>query len=212
VLGASATFVFASAATAMAATWPGGGQPLSASATSAVHHNGATQVYRTSQFRSQQVAAALLQHQQALAAAASAAKARAASAEAAKRRQQARAKAAAAAAVAAAAKARLQAELHSGDPRQVAQAMLSQFGWSASQFSCLDPLWVRESNWNLYATNPSSGAYGIPQALPAGKMASAGPDWQTSAATQIRWGLGYIRDVYGSPCGAWSHETSYGWY
>ncbi len=90
--------------------------------------------------------------------------------------------------------------------------MLGNFGWSSGQFGCLNELWASESGWNVYAANPSSGAYGIPQALPGSKMASAGPDWQTSAATQIRWGLGYIRSVYGSPCGAWGHETSYGWY
>jgi hypothetical protein len=89
--------------------------------------------------------------------------------------------------------------------------MLSSFGWSASQFSCLDPLWSRESGWNVTAANPD-GAYGIPQAEPGSKMASAGPDWQTDATTQIRWGLGYIKGLYGSPCGAWSHEEATGWY
>jgi hypothetical protein len=100
----------------------------------------------------------------------------------------------------------------SGSPQQIAMAMLAQFGWSSSQFSCLDPLWERESGWNPYASNPSSGAYGIPQALPGAKMASAGSDWATDAATQIRWGLGYIKATYGSPCAAWSHETADGWY
>jgi hypothetical protein len=100
----------------------------------------------------------------------------------------------------------------SGPPQQIAQGMLASYGWSASQFSCLQPLWNAESGWNVSASNPSSGAYGIPQALPGSKMASAGADWQTNAATQIRWGLGYIRSVYGSPCGAWSHEQADGWY
>ena len=100
----------------------------------------------------------------------------------------------------------------SGSPQQIAEGMLGSYGWSASQFSCLQPLWNAESGWNASASNPSSGAYGIPQALPGSKMASAGPDWQTSAATQIRWGLGYIRSVYGSPCAAWSHEQADGWY
>ena len=90
--------------------------------------------------------------------------------------------------------------------------MLASFGWSSSQFSCLDQLWSHESGWSVSAANPSSGAYGIPQALPGSKMASAGPDWQTDAATQIRWGLGYIKGSYGSPCGAWAHEESVGWY
>ena len=100
----------------------------------------------------------------------------------------------------------------SGSPQQIALAMLGSFGWSSSQFGCLQSLWNAESGWNVYATNPSSGAYGIPQALPGSKMASAGPDWQSNAATQIRWGLGYIKGMYGSPCGAWSQEQANGWY
>ena len=100
----------------------------------------------------------------------------------------------------------------SGSPQQIAEQMLSQFGWSSSQFSCLQPLWALESGWNIYASNPSSGAYGIPQALPGSKMASAGPDWQSDAATQIRWGLTYIQGTYGSPCAAWSHDEADGWY
>jgi hypothetical protein len=98
----------------------------------------------------------------------------------------------------------------SGSPQQIAISMLSSYGWS-SQFSCLNELWDRESGWNPTAENPS-GAYGIPQALPGSKMASAGPDWETSAATQIKWGLGYIQGTYGSPCAAWSHEEATGWY
>ena len=90
--------------------------------------------------------------------------------------------------------------------------MLGSYGWSSSQFGCLVSLWNLESGWNVSASNPSSGAYGIPQALPGSKMASAGPDWQSNAATQIRWGLGYIKSIYGSPCGAWSHEQADGWY
>jgi hypothetical protein len=100
----------------------------------------------------------------------------------------------------------------SGSPRQIAQAMLGSFGWSSSQFSCLDPLWEHESRWSVTAANPGSGAFGIPQALPGSRMASAGPDWQTRAATQITWGLRYIRDTYGSPCAAWSHAQATGWY
>jgi hypothetical protein len=100
----------------------------------------------------------------------------------------------------------------SGAPQQVALAMLGSFGWSSSQFSCLVSLWARESGWNIYASNPSSGAFGIPQALPGSKMASAGADWQTNAATQIRWGLGYIQQTYGSPCAAWDHSEAVGWY
>ncbi len=100
----------------------------------------------------------------------------------------------------------------SGSPQQIAQQMLGQFGWSSSQFSCLSPLWAHESGWSVSAENPSSGAYGIPQALPGSQMATAGGDWQTSAATQIKWGLTYIQGRYGSPCGAWAHEQSAGWY
>jgi hypothetical protein len=100
----------------------------------------------------------------------------------------------------------------SGNPQQIASAMLGSFGWSSSEFGCLVSLWNLESGWNVYASNPSSGAYGIPQALPGSKMASAGPDWQSNAATQIRWGLEYIKSLYGSPCGAWSHEQASGWY
>jgi hypothetical protein len=100
----------------------------------------------------------------------------------------------------------------SGSAQQIAMGMLGSYGWSSSQFSCLNSLWNEESGWNVYATNPSSGAYGIPQALPGSKMASAGPDWQTDAATQVRWGLTYIKSLYGSPCGAWAHEEADGWY
>jgi hypothetical protein len=99
----------------------------------------------------------------------------------------------------------------SGSPQEIAQHILDTEG-QGSQFSCLNALWTRESGWNPYATNPGSGAYGIPQALPGSKMASAGPDWRTNPATQIRWGLSYIDSQYGSPCGAWAHEQADGWY
>jgi hypothetical protein len=97
-----------------------------------------------------------------------------------------------------------------GSPRAIAKAQLAARGWS-DQFGCLDRLWQRESGWNTYASNPS-GAYGIPQALPGSKMATAGSDWRTNPATQIRWGLGYIGSRYGGPCAAWSHSQSTGWY
>ena len=100
----------------------------------------------------------------------------------------------------------------SGSPQQIAEAMLGSFGWSSSQFSCLEPLWAHESGWSVSAYNAGSGAFGIPQALPGSRMASAGPDWQTDAATQIKWGLEYIKGTYGSPCGAWAHEEATGWY
>jgi hypothetical protein len=100
----------------------------------------------------------------------------------------------------------------SGDPRSIARSMLSSYGWGDDQWGCLDALWQRESGWNHTAMNPSSGAYGIPQSLPGNKMATAGADWQTNPATQISWGLGYISGRYGSPCNAWAHSESVGWY
>jgi hypothetical protein len=103
------------------------------------------------------------------------------------------------------------APVPSGSAQQIAMSMLASYGWSSSQFSCLDPLWQRESGWNVYASNPD-GAYGIPQALPGSKMATAGADWQTDAAAQIRWGLSYIQSRYGSPCAAWAHSEATGWY
>ena len=103
-------------------------------------------------------------------------------------------------------------KLSQSDPRDIARALLGEFGFSADQFGCLDSLYMRESGWNPYADNPTSSAYGIPQALPGSKMSSAGADWATNPVTQIRWGLGYIRDRYGSPCGAWGHSESVGWY
>jgi hypothetical protein len=99
-----------------------------------------------------------------------------------------------------------------GDAQAIARGMLAGYGWGDDQFGCLVSLWDRESGWNSQAYNASSGAYGIPQALPGSKMATAGADWQTNAATQISWGLGYIAGRYGNPCGAWSHSESNGWY
>ena len=103
-------------------------------------------------------------------------------------------------------------QLSDSDPRDIARALMGDFGFSQDQFGCLDSLWTRESNWNVYADNPTSSAYGIPQSLPGEKMASAGSDWATNPVTQIKWGLGYIRDRYGSPCSAWGHSESVGWY
>ena len=147
--------------------------------------------------------------QEAQARARKAAQARAAAKAAAAARAAAKAKAARQAAQASSSPAAATAQ---GDPQQIAENMLGSFGWSTSQFSCLQPLWQQESGWSVTASNTSSGAYGIPQALPGSKMASAGADWQTSASTQIRWGLGYIQSTYGSPCAAWSHEQADGWY
>lgn len=99
-----------------------------------------------------------------------------------------------------------------GGVKGIAQQQLAARGMGADQFRCLDQLWTRESGWNYTAANPRSGAYGIPQALPGSKMASAGADWRTNPATQIAWGLNYIAGRYGTPCGALSHSHSVGWY
>jgi peptidoglycan DL-endopeptidase CwlO len=93
-----------------------------------------------------------------------------------------------------------------------AASALPAYGWGSDQFRCLDLLWTRESGWRANAYNASSGAYGIPQSLPGSKMASAGADWRTNAATQIDWGLSYISARYGSPCEAWAHSEAYNWY
>jgi hypothetical protein len=98
-----------------------------------------------------------------------------------------------------------------GTAQAIARAILQARGMGDDQYSCLVSLWNRESHWNVYAFN-KDGAYGIPQALPGSKMASAGPDWQTNPTTQITWGLGYITGRYSTPCGAWQHSESTGWY
>ena len=89
---------------------------------------------------------------------------------------------------------------------------INTYGWTENDFNCLVKLWERESNWNPNAVNKSSGATGIPQALPGSKMASEGSDWATNAKTQIRWGLKYIKNRYGTPSAAWAHSQQKGWY
>jgi hypothetical protein len=96
--------------------------------------------------------------------------------------------------------------------RGIGCTLMLAAGFGLDQFPCLDKLWKRESGWNYKASNESSGAYGIPQALPGSKMASVASDWKTNPATQIKWGLGYIEGRYDTPCGAWSHSESTGWY
>jgi hypothetical protein len=96
--------------------------------------------------------------------------------------------------------------------KAIARKMVKKRGWSTQQYRCLVRLWTKESNWNHRAYNPSSGAGGIPQALPASKMSSAGSDWRTNPKTQIKWGLRYIKGRYGTPCGAWAHFRSRNWY
>jgi hypothetical protein len=90
--------------------------------------------------------------------------------------------------------------------------LLLEWGFALDQMSCLDSLWTKESGWNHLAQNPSSGAYGIPQALPGDKMATFGDDWRTNPATQIKWGLSYIDNRYGTPCGAWNFFLNNNWY
>lgn len=96
--------------------------------------------------------------------------------------------------------------------QQYAYSLFGNYGWSEYDYQCLINLWEKESGWNPYSKNSSSGAYGIPQALPGSKMASAGSDWETNYQTQIKWGLSYIQGRYGSPSNAWSHFQSKGWY
>ena len=99
-----------------------------------------------------------------------------------------------------------------GTAQSIAYTMMPSFGFDPkTQFGCLDNIWTRESGWRYNAYN-ASGAYGIPQALPGSKMASAGADWQTNPATQIAWGLGYIKSTYGTPCNAWAFWQANGYY
>jgi nucleoid-associated protein YgaU len=96
--------------------------------------------------------------------------------------------------------------------REIGCALMLDAGFDIDQMPCLDKLWTKESGWNHEASNPSSGAYGIPQALPGSKMGTVADDWRTNPATQIKWGLGYIEDRYGTPCDAWAHSQETGWY
>jgi hypothetical protein len=99
-----------------------------------------------------------------------------------------------------------------GSAQSIAYNMLSSFGFNpATFFGCLKNIWDRESGWRYDAEN-ASGAYGIPQALPGSKMVSAGADWQTNPATQIKWGIGYIKAIYGDPCKAWSFWQANSYY
>ena len=97
-----------------------------------------------------------------------------------------------------------------GSLKAQAASMIGSYGWGPEQMQCLDDLWEKESNWNPYAENPSSGAYGIPQSYPGEKMASVGADWRTNPTTQMTWGMNYIKDKYGKPCTALGqHAGSY---
>jgi hypothetical protein len=99
-----------------------------------------------------------------------------------------------------------------GTAKAIAYTMVIARGWGVAQYDCLVALWDRESHWRVDAANPTSGAYGIPQALPGSKMASVAADWKTNPATQITWGLGYIAGRYGDACGAWESSQTRGWY
>lgn len=99
-----------------------------------------------------------------------------------------------------------------GSAQAIAYGIVASYGWPESEYDCLVSLWNKESGWRYNAYNASSGAYGIPQSLPGNKMASIAGDWETNPATQILWGLGYISGRYGTPCGAWGHSQSSGWY
>ncbi|MCW5249114.1 MULTISPECIES: transglycosylase SLT domain-containing protein [unclassified Streptomyces] len=97
-------------------------------------------------------------------------------------------------------------------PASSAQATAKKMIGNAAEYQCFDRIVQHESSWNVTATNASSGAYGLVQALPASKMASAGSDWRTNPATQIKWGVDYMKDRYGSACDAWTFWQSHGWY
>ena len=97
--------------------------------------------------------------------------------------------------------------------KEYAKLWINQkYGWGDQQFTCLETLWFKESNWNHKATNSTSGAYGIPQSLPGRKMATFGDDWKTNPATQIKWGANYIEDRYDTPCGALDFFYAHNWY
>jgi hypothetical protein len=92
-----------------------------------------------------------------------------------------------------------------------AQAIAKQLVPSG-QYACFANIIERESSWNVHATNPSSGAYGLPQSLPGNKMAEYGSDWRNSATVQIKWALAYMTGRYGSPCAAWTFWQNHSWY
>lgn len=103
-------------------------------------------------------------------------------------------------------------DLADADPRDIARRMMGEFGFGSDQWSCLDQLWISESDWEVDADNPTSSAYGIPQALTGGTHDDLPADYMTNPVSQIRWGLGYIRDAYGTPCSAWSFKQGNNWY
>lgn len=99
-----------------------------------------------------------------------------------------------------------------GSNRSIGKQLAAAHGWTGTQWDCLNNLWTKESGWSTRSSNSSGTAWGIPQALPGSKMRSAGSDWRTNPATQIKWGIGYIDNRYGSACKAWAHWQSHNWY
>jgi len=99
-----------------------------------------------------------------------------------------------------------------GEIQGYAHQLVREYGWSEDDYNALVLLWYRESSWNPNAVNKKSGACGIPQSLPCRKMASEGSDYRTNYKTQVRWGLKYIANRYGSPTNAWKHSQRTGWY
>jgi hypothetical protein len=108
----------------------------------------------------------------------------------------------------------LELEAAQENPKLAAQFLMPEYGFGPDQWRCLESLWIGESDWRWWVENPSSGAYGIPQSLPADKMAEEADDWKTNPVTQIKWGLNYIKLSYGTPCGAlqfWEAQNPH-WY
>jgi hypothetical protein len=99
-----------------------------------------------------------------------------------------------------------------GTIKEFAYKLVLANSWGRDQYSCLVALWQRESHWRWNALNKNSGAYGIPQSLPGRKMAEMGADWLTNPETQVRWGVNYIKNRYGAPCGAMAHSNKFNWY
>jgi resuscitation-promoting factor RpfB len=96
--------------------------------------------------------------------------------------------------------------------KNLGQQMAAAVGWTGAEWTALNNIVMAESGWNVHAQNPSSGAYGIPQSLPANKLATSGSNWQNSAAVQIAWMLKYIKQTYGDPIAAWNFHLANGWY
>jgi hypothetical protein len=103
-------------------------------------------------------------------------------------------------------------DVRSEDPREIARSLMPKYGFSEADFDCLDALWVSESDWDPTADNPTSTAYGIPQALTGGTHDNLPSDYMTNPVSQIEWGLDYIRVSYGSPCSAWEFKQANNWY